>query len=131
MLTKGRILIVDDEEIIRDVLAEMLTVAKYRVGYANNGNEGVVCYKFAIEDGDSYDVVLMDMDMPGNISGLDATREILSMDPAARVVLSSGNYRGDLHVNYRRYGFSGRLSKPYGMSELIEVIGSLLVDKVA
>ena len=128
MLTKGRILVVDDEELVRDVAGKMLLVANYKVGYAINGNEGVTCYKLAIDD-DPYDAVLMDMDMPGSMNGLDATREILSMDPGARVVLSSGNRHGDLHANHKKYGFSGSLPKPYRMTELHEVIGSLLVDK--
>jgi CheY-like chemotaxis protein len=131
MPTKGRILVVDDEEIVRDVAGEMLSLANYRVNYAANGSEGISHYKHALDDDDCYDAVLMDIDMPGRMNGLDATHVILSMDPGARVILSSGNHYEDLQVEYKIYGFSGTLPKPYGMIELVEVLDNLLLDKVA
>lgn len=131
MLTKGRILVVDNEEIVREVVTAALTGVGYRVCCVADGSEGVVRYKVAIDSNDSYDAVLLEEKLPGSLSGLDAAQAIMALDPGARVLISSGigmHREEDLNA-YGKLGFAGMLPKPYGMCELVEVVGSLLAGK--
>ncbi|HEX3085549.1 MAG TPA: response regulator, partial [Pyrinomonadaceae bacterium] len=75
MARKGSVLVVDDEEIMRDVLETLLSAESYRVDLAKTGEEGLDAYTKR-----SYDVVLLDVSMPG-IGGLRALEEFLKLDP--------------------------------------------------
>src|SRR3954463_2953041 len=81
MARKGSVLVVDDEEIMRDVLETLLSAEGYRVDLAKTGEEGLDAYTKR-----SYDVVLLDVSMPG-IGGLRALEEFLKLDPEAVVVM--------------------------------------------
>ena len=78
---KGSVLVVDDEEIMREVLETLLTNEGYRVDLAKTGEEGLEAYGRR-----AYDVVLLDVSMPG-IGGLRALEEFLKMDSDAVIVM--------------------------------------------
>src|SRR5436309_15847461 len=81
MAKRGSVLVVDDEEIMRDVLETLLSAEGYRVELAKTGEEGLECYGRR-----AFDVVLMDVSMPG-MGGLRALEEILKVDAEAVVII--------------------------------------------
>ncbi len=122
----GRILVMDDEGFIRDVLGRLFTHFGYEVGYAKDGVEALAAYKRAIEDDRPYHVVIMDLVIPGGMGGREAVRKLLEFDPKARVIVSSGYSNDPIMANYRHYGFCEAISKPYRNEELRLVVQKVL-----
>ncbi len=115
---KGRILVMDDEEIVRNTIGDMLVDIGYTVEFAMEGSEAIRKYKEAKLSGRPYDIVIMDLTVPGGMGGKDAVEEILKFDPSARVVVSSGYSNDPVMANYQIYGFSGVITKPYELKKL-------------
>ncbi len=108
-----RVLVVDDEEVIRRMLSNILTELGYRCDAVEDGKKAVEKYREAMIKGEPYHLVIMDLTIPGGMGGVEATKRILEIDPHARVIISSG-YTGDpVLTDYRRYGFRGYIKKPY------------------
>ena len=121
----GRVLVMDDMEMVREVAVEMLRVLGYQVDCAADGAEAVSLFVAAREAGQPYDVVILDLTVPGGMGGREAVRALLECDPAAKVVVSSG-YSGDrVLANYSDYGFAGVVAKPYRVEELGAVVARL------
>ncbi len=78
---KGSILVMDDEELVRDVAGQILETLGYQVQLAANGAEAIELYKKAGESAKPFDVVLMDLTIPGGMGGREAVRELLKIDP--------------------------------------------------
>src|SRR6187402_1879564 len=104
---KGSVLIVDDEEIMRDVLETMLSAEGYRVDLAKTGEEGLEAYGKR-----SYDVVLLDVSMPG-IGGLRALEEFLKIDPEAVIVMITAYATFDTAIAAWERGAFGCIRKPF------------------
>ena len=121
----GSILVMDDEEIIRTVAAEMLEYLGYRVTTCGSGSEAVALYEAARTSGSPYSTVIMDLTIPGGMGGKEAAEQILAIDPQACLIVSSGYSNDPIMSDYRRYGFSGAVSKPYTMAELGRMLSSL------
>jgi len=125
---KGRILVMDDEQVVREVAAEMLSHLGYEVETAGDGAEAIVKYEEAKETGRPYDAVIMDLTVPGGLGGKEAIRQLHEIDPEAKAIVSSGYANDAIMANFRRYGFDGVVSKPYSVQELSrklhEVIGA-------
>ncbi len=124
--SKGRILVLDDEELIRETLSEMLTLLGYEVETASEGLEAIAKYKRALEQGTRFDLVIMDLTIPGGMGGKETVQEILKIDPSAVAVVSSGYSSNDILSGYEAYGFRGVLKKPYRLEELISIIEEIL-----
>ncbi len=122
----GRILIMDDESFIRDVLGRLFTHFGYEVGYAKDGAEALAAYKGAVEEDRPYHVVIMDLVIPGGMGGREAVRKLLEFDPKAKVIVSSGYSNDPIMANYRHYGFCEAVSKPYRNEELRTVVQKVL-----
>ena len=114
----GRLLVVDDEEIVQKVLVEMLRLNGYTVDTASEGREGKERYLAAMNAGTPYDLVIMDLTIPGGMGGKEAVQEILTLDPAAKVIASSGYSTDPIMARYLEYGFKGRISKPFQVADL-------------
>jgi CheY-like chemotaxis protein len=110
----------DDEEIVRDVVGDMLTSLGYEAVTVEEGNEAVRLYKEALDKGEPFDVVIMDLTVPGGIGGKETVKRLLEIDPGARVVVSSGYSNDSIMANYKDYGFSDVITKPYTVEELSE-----------
>jgi PAS domain S-box-containing protein len=119
---QGRVLLVDDEQIIRASASEALTRLGYDVKLAVEGTEGVRIYEQAMKGGQAFDVVLLDLTIPGGMGGKDAVRELLRSDPNARVIASSGYSNDPVMADYRAYGFRDVIVKPYRIDDLSEVL---------
>ena len=123
---RGRVLLVDDEEIIRASVSEALTRLGYDVKLAADGAEGVRMYEEAMKRGHALDVVLLDLTIPGGMGGKDAVRELLRIDPNAKVIASSGYSNDPVMADYRAYGFREVIVKPYRIDDLGEVLHKVI-----
>jgi two-component system cell cycle sensor histidine kinase/response regulator CckA len=126
---KGKVLIMDDEEIIRLVTGNMLSHVGYRVMLAKNGEEAVDAYKKGMENGDPFDIVILDLTVRGGMGGSDAIRRLREIDPGVRAIVSSGYSRDPVMLNHAQYGFSGVLPKPYKVQELFDAIRSAMTKR--
>ncbi|MBE9519795.1 MAG: response regulator, partial [Proteobacteria bacterium] len=119
---EGTILVMDDEEMVREVLSGMLDFLGYQVELAADGAEAVDLYQKAQQTGGHYDAVIMDLTVPGGMGGKEATRKLLELDPGAKVIVSSGYGNDPIMAEYAQYGFSGVVSKPF----IVETLSSTL-----
>src|SRR5438270_1924454 len=118
MARKGSVLVVDDEEIMRDVLETLLSSEGYRVDLAKTGEEGLDAYTRR-----SYDVVLLDVSMPG-IGGLRTLEEILKLDAEAVVVMITAYATFDTAISAMQRGAFTCISKPFDNKEILKLITS-------
>ncbi|MCK5232317.1 MAG: response regulator, partial [Desulfobulbaceae bacterium] len=114
----GHILIMDDEEMIRNVSAGMLKLCGYTVDFAVDGKEAIEKYISADKGGHPFDIVIMDLTIPGSMGGQEAIKRLLAVAPKARVIVSSGYSTDPVMANYSDYGFKGRLAKPFQIEAL-------------
>ena len=123
---KGRILFMDDEELIRDIAGDMIKALDHEVEFAEHGEEAVEKYKTAMESGNPFDVVILDLTIRGGMGGKETIERLLAVNPKIKAIVSSG-YSGDAIVSdYNNYGFSASLTKPYKLQELSDTLNNLL-----
>jgi two-component system cell cycle sensor histidine kinase/response regulator CckA len=122
---KGRILVMDDEEIIQDVLSNMLDFLGYEVEIASDGTQAIEKYKQARSSDKSFDTVIMDLTIPGGVGGKEAIQDLLEIDPDINAIVSSGYSTDPVVVNYQDYGFKGVINKPFKIEELSKVLEQL------
>jgi len=126
LVNPARILVMDDDEMIRNLAAGLLEHLGCQVVLARDGQEALKIYRESKEAGAGIDLVIMDLTIPGGMGGREAIRELLAIDPKARVVVASGYSNDPVMANYREYGFAAMLSKPFGITELAETINRVL-----
>ena len=125
----GKILVMDDEEVIREVATEILDHLGYRVVVCCNGSKAVEEYVKARDTGDPFDAVIMDLTIPGGMGGKETMKKLQEIDKEVICIVSSGYSNDPILADYREYGFSGVAVKPYNMEELgTELHGLLFQD---
>lgn len=127
VISKGRILIMDDQEMLHEVAEAMLEELGFQVVHADDGVEAVEKYRQAIMGTEQIDLVIMDLTIPGGMGGKDAVQEILSFDADAKVIVCSGYSNDSVMSQYDEYGFKGALTKPYNLDELEKTINEALI----
>jgi two-component system, cell cycle sensor histidine kinase and response regulator CckA len=126
---KGRILIMDDEAMIREVIGDMLSHIGYEVEYASDGEEAIEKYIRARGSKRPFDIIVMDLTIPGGMGGKEAISKLMGIDPEVRAVVSSG-YSNDLVMSeYRNHGFRGVISKPYSIEKLAEILNKVMNEE--
>src|SRR5271166_5104023 len=121
----GRILVIDDEEMILSVVSSMLKTLGYECAVAQDGVDGCNAFVRAKADGNPFSAVLLDATIPNGLSGEEALKLLLEADPQARVILCSGYADNDLFKNAEQLGFRAFLAKPFSIWEL----GDRLLDR--
>ncbi len=125
----ARILVMDDEEVIRLLLREILEQMDYEVMVSREGAEAVARYKEALAAARPFQAVIMDLNVLNGMGGQKAARLLLELDPLAILILCSGYSNDPVLLNYRDYGFKGVLIKPYKINEMQRLLKSLLAAK--
>jgi len=118
-----RVLVMDDEETVRNVTKGMLTTLGHEVLLAADGQEAIDIYTKAEQP---IDLVIMDLTIPGGLGGKEAVQEILKFDQNAKVIVSSGYSIDQIMSNYKSYGFCSAIEKPYQIQQLSKVIYQIL-----
>ena len=122
----GSILVMDDEEMIRDMTTQMLAYLGYQVTSCENGTEAISAYKTALQSGTPFSAVIMDLTIPGGMGGKETAEHIHAIDPKACLIVSSGYSNDPIMSDYGSYGFSAAVAKPYKISEFGQLLSSLL-----
>ena len=122
----GRVLVMDNEEIVTKAVLRMLKALGYDCVCAADGEEALRLYREAAGGPGAFKAVIMDLTIPGGMGGAEAVKKLLEFDPRAKVVVSSGYSDDNILAGYSAAGFSAALSKPYRYEELAELLEKLL-----
>jgi CheY-like chemotaxis protein len=123
---KGKILIMDDEDMIREITGELLQNLGYQVEFAKNGSEAIDLYREAQGLGKPFDAVILDLTIPGGMGGKEAIKGLLEIDPKIKAIVSSGYSNDPIMAEFREYGFNGVIIKPYRLTELSQTLQDVL-----
>ena len=120
------ILVMDDEKAVRDIISLLLGRIGYTVETVEEGNKALVRYQERMNQGSPFSVVIMDLTIPGGMGGKEAVKNILEIDPDAKVIVSSGYADDPIMANYTKFGFKGVIAKPYTLNKLQETLDKVL-----
>jgi two-component system cell cycle sensor histidine kinase/response regulator CckA len=125
---EGKILVMDDEETIRNVTEKILMELGYEARCASDGAETIALYQDAARSGRPFDAVIMDLTIPGGMGGKETIRQLLSIDPQITAIVSSGYSNDPIMSDFEKYGFRGVATKPYRIEKLSWVLHDVLMD---
>ena len=119
------VLIMDDEEDIRTLTLSLLSELGFQAQACCNGEEAVESYKKSWESGSTLPIVMLDLLVADGMGGDEAARRILSINPDARLIVSSGYSNIPIMTDYKNYGFRAAMPKPYNTDTLLHVLQHL------
>ncbi len=122
----ARVLVMDDEAAIRLMAERMLERCGYSVATAPDAAQTIARYRQALEEGHPFDVVIMDLIIPGGPGGMQAIQDLLAIDPHARVIASSGYSEFPVMADPCAFGFKAAVPKPYFMRALCDAVARVL-----
>jgi PAS domain S-box-containing protein len=122
----SHLMVMDDEELIRELAEAILTEFGYSVECVENGVQAIELYKKRREENRPFSAVILDLTIPGGIGGRETMEKLLSLDPDVRAIVSSGYSDDPVVANFREHGFCAVLSKPYRPQEMNRVLEELL-----
>ena len=125
----GKILVMDDEEDLLSVTGEALSTLGYEISFARDGRETIKKYQHAHHNGHPFDLVILDLTIPGGMGGKPTIKELLKIDPEAKVIVASGYCNDPVMANYQDFGFKGMIKKPFALVELSKVVHEIIGDK--
>jgi len=123
---RGRVLLMDDEQIILRTTCAVLQKLGFAVAATATGEEAVQAYTAALNTPAAFDVVILDMTVPGGMGGMDTLRALAQLDPNVRAVATSGYFNDDLMSDLRTVGFRAMLRKPYTVAQLQETVRNVM-----
>jgi len=122
----GRILIVDDEHVVRDVAERIVKLLGYQPEVAAGGKKGIELYESALKNGRPFDAVILDLTMLGGMGGKEVAAKIRLLDQQAKIIASSGYSTDPIMSNFKKFGFDAALDKPYRLEELSQVLNKVI-----
>ncbi len=122
----GKIMVMDDDDIVCEVVGNMLEHLGYHVVLVSDGTHAITHYLESLATGDPFDVLIMDLTVPGGMGGKETISDLLALDPTVKAIVSSGYSTDPVMANYRSYGFAGVIAKPYQLAELDEVVRKVM-----
>ena len=114
----GRILVMDDEEMITKMAGRILARLGYETEFARNGEEAVDIYRRAMPSAAPFDAVILDLTVRGGMGGEEAVQHLRRIDPHVKAIVSSGYSDSPIMHNFTEYGFCGVVVKPYSLNEI-------------
>jgi PAS domain S-box-containing protein len=125
----GRILVMDDEEMVRELSTQFLSHLGYEVESVPDGESAIESYRKAFIKKNPFKLVIMDLTIPGGMGGKEAIQILKEIDPNVKAVVSSGYSNDPVLANFKRFGFCAVLAKPYKIETLSSVIIEVINDK--
>ncbi len=122
----ARIMVMDDEEMLRSLARSQLSMLGHEPILVTDGIEAINRYQELQDQGTPVDLVIMDLTIPGGMGGQEAAQKLLALDPLAKIIVASGYSNDPVMATYRDYGFKAAIAKPFSLSRLSAVIGSVL-----
>ena len=122
----GKILVMDDEQIVREILGKILQYLGYEPFFAKNGNEAISLYTQSLKSGECFDAVIMDLTIPGGMGGDEVIKKLLKIHPEVQAIVSSGYSNDPIMSNYTKYGFKGIAKKPVNIKELSVTLNNII-----
>jgi len=122
----GRVLVVDDEDAIRDLVEFTLTRLGYEVSQAETALKGVELYQDHLRVGKRFDLVILDLTLPGGMGGKEALKKLIELDPTVNAIVSSGYATDATMSRYQDFGFRGVIAKPYEAAELGKIVHDVI-----
>ena len=126
---KRKVLVMDDEKLIRILASEMLSQLGYNVEVSKDGAEAIELYKKASESGSPFDAVLLDLTIKFGMGGKETIEKLLGIDSNVKAIISSGYSNDPIMADFEDYGFKGILAKPFNMNELAKVLDRVLAER--
>jgi CheY-like chemotaxis protein len=123
---KGRVIIMDDDESVRAVCFDIVSLLGYDVDCTSDGEELVALYKEALENNIHIDAVIIDLTVPGGMGGKEAIQKLKELDKNVVGIVSSGYSNDPIMSIYKDYGFSAVIAKPYQVEEMEEVLSAVI-----
>ena len=121
-ISKGRILVMDDERFLRIVVGSMLEKLGYEVKLTKDGSEALACYEDALNEQKGFEAVLLDLTVPGGMGGKETIQKMKKMDPNVKAIVSSGYAHDASMKEYEKFGFKGVLPKPFDIKQLKDAL---------
>ena len=119
----------DDQESILKMMGRMLNSMGYETSFATDGSQAIELYYDAYQSESPFDLVILDLTVPGGMGGLKTIIELLKIDIKVKAMVSSGYSNDPTMSNYEDYGFCGVVPKPYTKAQLAEVLNKIFGDK--
>jgi PAS domain S-box-containing protein len=126
---QGKILLMDDDQLLREMVKDMLELLGYDSEYAVDGTEAIEMYRKAKESEKPYDAVILDLSIPGGMGGKETIKKLLEMDNKTKAIVCSGYSNDPVMSNYRGYGFKGVMPKPFDLNSLGRVLNEVLKNQ--
>lgn len=123
---EGRVLFMDDEESIVAMAGPLLRRLGFEAELVRDGAEAVRKFSEAYAAGRPFDLVVMDLTVPGGVGGREAIEQLRRIDPDVRAIVSSGYSSDPVLANHRAYGFRGMVAKPYKVEDFARVLRAVL-----
>ena len=131
MTGKGKVLLMDDEQVILDVTNEVLRFLGYEVMFARDGVAAIDLYNQERARGSPFDLVILDLSVPDGMGGKEAFEKLHSLDPNAKIVISSGFTNDPMLTDFASFGLNGVLAKPYRITEIKALLEKMIPPKQA
>jgi CheY-like chemotaxis protein len=122
----GRLLLMDDEYVVRKVVGSMLERLGYDVVFASHGREAVDLFRKYHGTAMAFDAVILDLTIPGGLGGEETIRMLIQIDPKVRAIVSSGYSDHPVMSKYEEFGFAGMVTKPFRMDDLGQVLAKVI-----
>ncbi len=123
---KGKILVMDDEALVRSIAGELIKTLGHEVDLAKHGEAAIEKYQAAMASGKPFDIVILDLTIRGGMGGRDTIQRLRAIDPGVSAIVSSGYSDDAIVAEYEKYGFKARLTKPYRLDDLRAILNNIL-----
>ncbi len=124
----GNILLCDDEVTVRETATTILTCLGYQVISTADAHEAISLYGQKMNSKAGFDVVILDLTLPGQMSGVEILNELKGLDSKVKAIVSSGYANEPVIANHKQYGFIGMITKPFDLNELSHIVHKVIFD---